>query len=574
MSDEVRDIQAPADVPEQQTAPAPETEQSVPEAPAADTAEGTEPAQDAVAQADAAEEAAPDDHIEVALEVLEEDKAPELDPHVEFALEVLEEEVEPDPDVEPVPIEEAIEELEQDDGSDSTGPLPEPLELELAKIKQAQEAEAQLAIMPPAPEDEEAQVEPMNAPGRETIPVAARTDSDTFTGQNEFLRWGARSDVGLVRTHNEDSLLVEAPLFCVCDGMGGHAAGEVASSIAVRSIAENSPRLADDVMLGVAIEKANVAVIEAVERGEGKPGMGCTATAAVIVGNKMSIAHVGDSRIYILHQGSLVRVTRDHSFVEELVDSGEITVGEARLHPSRSIITRALGSDRDMYADHFTLDIQVGDRIIICSDGLSSMISDSHIESVAVSNVTPQGAVDNLVADALAEGGHDNITAIAIDVLDDGLEKERRRQILKRVVQSLIVVLMITAIAVGIVALVIRNSYYIANNHGYVAIYQGAQGDFLGMELSHLQESTTVELTDLPEALQDQIVQGISVASLEEARNTVESYRQQIEDEKAKAQKTADEAKNAGATPAPAPVSSEPNNAEADTANGTENKEP
>ena len=136
--------------------------------------------------------------------------------------------------------------------------------------------------------------------------------------------------------------------------MGGHAAGEVASAIAVRSIAEHAPAVADDVLLGASVELANTAIVDGVRQGVGKPGMGCTATAAILENNRLAIAHVGDSRLYVLHEGTLVRVTHDHSFVEELVDAGEITADEARTHPSRSVITRALGSDPVSYT-HLTL---------------------------------------------------------------------------------------------------------------------------------------------------------------------------------------------------------------------------
>ena len=193
--------------------------------------------------------------------------------------------------------------------------------------------------------EQEITQEPANAPGRVAVPVEGREGSDAASGSNAFISWGARSDVGLVRGHNEDSFLLRTPLFAVCDGMGGHAAGEVASSIAVETIGEKAPATADDVQLGAAVEAANVAVIKGAEEGRGKPGMGCTASAVIIEGNKMSVAHVGDSRVYLLHHGTLVRITHDHSFVEELVDAGEITADEARVHPSRSVITRALGSD-------------------------------------------------------------------------------------------------------------------------------------------------------------------------------------------------------------------------------------
>lgn len=432
---------------------------------------------------------------------------------------------------------------------DSTGPLPTHIEAEVEAAQAAAEEETSEVALPESTAeivDDSLPVEPKNAPGRETVPVDIRADSDTFTGQNDFLSWGSRSDVGLVRGHNEDSMLVDAPLFCVCDGMGGHAAGEVASSIAIRTISETAPTEADDIMLGVAIEKANLAVIDAVQRGEGKPGMGCTATAVYIEGSRMAIGHVGDSRVYILHAGTLVRVTHDHSFVEELVDAGEITVGEARLHPSRSIITRALGSDPEMYADHFTLDVEMGDRILICSDGLSSMVSDAHIETVAVSNVTPQGAADNLVADALAEGGHDNITVICIDVLDDGVVREHRRTIAKSVVRWIIAGILVLLLGAGSAALFVNNSYYVGNNHGTVGIYQGINTNFMGMELSHLTEETSVSVSDLPDTVQDQLVAGISVGSLEEAKATVEGYREQIDAEKTQAKMTAEDAQNTG----------------------------
>lgn len=274
--------------------------------------------------------------------------------------------------------------------------------------------------------------EPGNAPGRAEMSVEGRAGADAIQGANQYLSWGSRSDVGLVRGHNEDSFLLRAPLFAVCDGMGGHAAGEVASSLAVDTIGRNAPGTADDTLLGAAIEAANLTVINGAENGIGKPGMGCTASAVLIEGNKMAVGHVGDSRVYLLRRGTLVRVTHDHSYVEELVDSGQITADEARVHPSRSIITRALGSDPEMYADHFSLEVANGDRIIVCSDGLSSMISDADIESVAVSAASAQQAADNLVASALTAGGSDNVTVIVVDVLNDGVAAANHTKLRKR----------------------------------------------------------------------------------------------------------------------------------------------
>lgn len=389
---------------------------------------------------------------------------------------------------------------------------------------------------------------PVNAPGRNEMPVENRAGAETSKGSSVYLSWGARSDVGLVRPHNEDSFLVRAPLFVVCDGMGGRAAGEIASRIAVDTIGEQAPEHADDVALGAAVEAANAAVLEGARSGQGKPGMGCTATCAIIEKNRMSVAHVGDSRIYLLHNGTLVRVTHDHSYVEELVDAGEITADEARVHPSRSIITRALGSDPDMYADHFTLNVSAGDRVILCSDGLSSMVPDKEIESLAVSTATPQSAADTLVSAALTAGGHDNVTVVVVDVVEDGIAEEHRRRRKHGIISWVCVLaaaLVITGIVIGVV---VSNSWYVANNGGTVGIYRGTNDEVLGVSLGTLVETSSVEVKDLPEATQHQLDQGISVADEDDAKTTVERYRDQIDTEKTKAAQAAAEAESSADT--------------------------
>lgn len=390
--------------------------------------------------------------------------------------------------------------------------------------------------------------EVVNAPGRSEMSVENRTDSDTITGEANGLSWGARSDVGLVRGHNEDSFLVQAPLFAVCDGMGGHAAGEVASGIAVRTISEKAPQHADDILLGAAVESANAAVLEGALNGTGKPGMGCTASCVLLEKNRMAIAHVGDSRVYLLHAGTLVRVTHDHSYVEELVDAGEITADEARLHPSRSIITRALGSDPDMYADHFALDIAQGDRIIVCSDGLSSMVSDKTIEELAVSSVTPQAAADTLVSAALTAGGHDNVTVIVVDVLEDGLAAVHRERSRKRIISWIAIAIIALVVMNIVVALLVRNSWYVGNNNGTVGIYRGVSGDLLGISFHELSSSSSVEVKDLPEAVQHQLDEGISVTNEAEAHTVIERYRDQIDSDKTRAAEAAEAIKNSAGT--------------------------
>lgn len=357
------------------------------------------------------------------------------------------------------------------------------------------------------------------------------TDSTYDAGTTTQLMWGARSDVGCVRPHNEDSYLVQSPLFCVCDGMGGHAAGEVASSIAVETIAKTAPQAADAARLAAAVEAANAAVIEAALNGLGKPGMGCTATCAYIENDMLAIAHVGDSRAYLLHEGTLIRVTRDHSYVEELVDAGEITADEARVHPNRSVITRALGSDPAMYADHFTLHIEEGDRLILCSDGLSSMIPDSDIENIATQSSTAQICVDNLVDAALVAGGHDNVTVLVVDLVDDGVMREA-----KRVRRRNITIATVLGIAFVLAAAIwayagITGSYYLGTYKDTVAVYRGIPGKPLGLKLHWLESTTTIELSDLPEDTQNRLKAGIQQTSIDDAQDTISKYRHQIDEE-------------------------------------------
>lgn len=348
------------------------------------------------------------------------------------------------------------------------------------------------------------------------------------------LAWGARSEVGLVRDHNEDAFLLAPPLFAVCDGMGGHEAGEVASAIAVESISKNAPDVLDDAALGAAVEAANLAVINAAEQGVGQTGMGCTATAVMLVGEKMAVAHVGDSRCYLLRSGTLVRVTHDHSYVEELVDAGEITADEARVHPARSIITRALGSDPDLYADHFTLDVEKGDRIVVCSDGLNSMVPDDQIEDLCLTSPTPQECADSLVEAAIAEGGHDNVTVLVIDVSRDVVADRHARQLARRVRNIVLAVLALLLFTAGLWTLFVNTSYFVGVEDGHVAIFKGLNGSLFGLDMYQLAEFTDVEVDELPEATRNLLTSGVIVSGEKEARETVADYRTQIQTERNK----------------------------------------
>ena len=360
------------------------------------------------------------------------------------------------------------------------------------------------------------------------------TDATFDAGTSSTLMWGARSDVGCVRSHNEDSDLAASPLFCVCDGMGGHAAGEVASAIAVETIAKTGPKSADAAQLAASIEAANAAIIEAAMNGVGRPGMGCTATAAYIEGTTLAIAHVGDSRAYLLHESTLIRVTRDHSYVEELVDAGEITADEARTHPNRSVITRALGSDPAMYADHFTLNVEEGDRLILCSDGMSGMIPDGEIERIAQQSSTAQICTDNLVDAALAAGGSDNVTVVVVDITDDGRAREIARKH-RRTMIFAIVGLLIALVVIAIASFIsIRKSVYLGVKDEAVAIYTGMPEPFFGLSLHWLEDETSIQLEDLPEDTQNRLRKGIPQKNLEDAQDAVENYRAQIDETQTK----------------------------------------
>ena len=382
------------------------------------------------------------------------------------------------------------------------------------------------------------------------------TDSTYDAGTTTSLMWGARSDVGCVRSHNEDSYLVQSPLFCVCDGMGGHAACEVASSIAVETIAKTAPRAADPALLGAAVEAANAAVIEAARNGLGKPGMGCTATAAYLENSTVAIAHVGDSRAYLLHEGSLIRITRDHSYVEELVDAGEITADEARVHPNRSVITRALGSDPNMYADHFQIGIETGDRLILCSDGLSSMIPDGEIERIAAQSSTAQICTDNLVDAALAAGGTDNVTVVVVDLVDDGKLKAAATRRRRRLLVGLIALLAVLALGGIITFTSITGSVFLGVHDGVVAIYTGVPGNVMGLDLHWLKDESTVRLADLPEDTQSRLTGGIPQDSMDAAIETISKYRKQIYEEQTRAAQSASNVRAGAAEDATADTAS------------------
>ena len=265
------------------------------------------------------------------------------------------------------------------------------------------------------------------------------------------IAFGKGTDVGRQRNHNEDAVFAAPPLFIVADGMGGHAAGEIASELAVQTISQVAPAYPSGPMLDNAVQEANRAGYAASCANERRSGMGTTGTAALLLRTRLAIAQVGDSRAYLLHHGTLQQLTRDHSLMQDLIDAGEITPAEARIHPQRNFITRALGTGPSVKADIYELNVSPGDRLLLCSDGLSGMLEDDDIERVLNTVRNPQTCVNNLIRAANRAGGYDNVSAIVVDVpgsdaAADALE--RRRSIINAAVIGGIAVVLIVAAVV------------------------------------------------------------------------------------------------------------------------------
>lgn len=378
------------------------------------------------------------------------------------------------------------------------------------------------------------------------------TNSNKNTAGQD-ISFGSRTDIGYVRDHNEDSLIIIPPLFAVADGMGGHEAGEIASEITVNTLAELAPSHLDAEGLTAAVEAANYNVMKAPRQGIGRDGMGTTLTAAMLEGERLLIAQVGDSRAYLLHKGHLQQITRDHSLMADLIEAGQITPEEARVHPNRSVITRAIGSDIHMRPDIYELNVDAGDRILLCSDGLSSMISNNAIESIMRRQSDAQHCADELVTAALENGGADNVTVVVADVPEFSEVREKKRAHKSRVFYiglAIALVAVIFAAGFGGYAF-ISNSAYLIEENGKVSVYRGTPDDFMGIKLSTLDHTTNVDVDKLQPGVANRIKEGMSVSSIDEANSLIAGYEEEIargeaEAQQAQAATTAQPANNSG----------------------------
>jgi protein phosphatase len=238
---------------------------------------------------------------------------------------------------------------------------------------------------------------------------------------------GASTDVGMIRQGNEDNFFAEADdrrgVFVVADGMGGHAAGEVASEMAVQIIARHLLPLGSavddgaDALVIRAMQDANRAIFERMLAETDKQGMGTTASVMVLSDTGYLIGQIGDSRVYLLRDGALTQITKDHSYVQEQVDAGLLTPEQARYHPYSNVITRCVGASDQVEADLYTGPVRVGDVFLLASDGLTGMVDDRRLQALLLARSGPGRIVDSLIAEANGRGGLDNITAIVVQVL-------------------------------------------------------------------------------------------------------------------------------------------------------------
>ncbi|MFT3888061.1 MAG: protein phosphatase 2C domain-containing protein [Arachnia sp.] len=396
------------------------------------------------------------------------------------------------------------------------------------------------------------------------------------------LRFHAHSEVGRVRKNNQDAGYASPTLLLVADGMGGAAAGDLASAVAATEAARSDARAADaEEMLSRAagiLARTNTRLSELIDEDPELDGMGTTFCGAFFDGEQFGLCHIGDSRGYRLRDGELTQITHDHSWVQSLIDEGKITPQQAAVHPHRSLILKVLNGRMEFDPDLSVLDAQLGDRLMFCSDGLSGMVDDATIRRL-LSGDDLGAAVEALAQAANAGGGHDNITIVTAEVVeqDDELDaaapvmvgsatevtiprtgalsqargtagpyapypatqdpaahdadevaryapEEPRRRWPGILVTVLAISLFLGLGTWGLVSYS-RSSYFVAADDGYIAVYNGLPGSLLGLQLHTLVERTDVPVADLPKFYQRGVEGAIGVPSVDAARATTGELR-------------------------------------------------
>lgn len=338
---------------------------------------------------------------------------------------------------------------------------------------------------------------------------------------------GFRTDIGKTRDTNEDAFLADYPLFAVADGMGGHAAGEVASQMAISILESNRTKLIKSrkplQLLEKIFEHANKKIIEKSAQISAF-GMGTTLTAAFINSGKAYIAHAGDTRLYIANGPKLTQITNDHSLVQELVRAGSLSPDKARNHPNKNIITKALGIAPELKPDLLTISLKRGDKLLIVSDGVTSMISDRQIINSLIKDIIPHDICYELVTKANNKGGLDNATTVMVTEI---LEKQRKKA--PQAVDTIRVAeLMIAmAVAIGIMLFFLGGNFYVKLNDDKISLYQGHPGGIAGISLSRKLVEHGVDRSDIPDWYIERLEEGIAVENRQEgikAIDYVKSY--------------------------------------------------
>lgn len=356
---------------------------------------------------------------------------------------------------------------------------------------------------------------------------------------------GAATDTGNIRGQNEDAHIAQQCLFAVADGMGGHNAGEVASAMAIEHLRGAAlDGVASAEAFAQIIRDINSAIFSAATSTTNQRGMGTTLTAAVMLApttenetlSQIVLGNVGDSRTYLLRSGEFRQLSVDHSYVQELVTEGLLTVDEARTHPRRNIVTRALGIDQNVSVDTWTLPLFDGDRFMLCSDGLVDEVPTNEIADTLREHIAPQAAAERLVSTAKRHGGRDNITVIVIDVKSVSSEQtaptpelvppsKMSTSIRLRVLSLALVV----ALSIGgFVALRDqRSGYFVAftntSSSATIAIYKGQPGGLLWIDPTIVEVSTTRRLS-MQSAFQREIDRVQQFKTLEEARSYMKTF--------------------------------------------------
>lgn len=352
-----------------------------------------------------------------------------------------------------------------------------------------------------------------------------------------FLAVGS-SDPGVVRSHNEDSGLISPRLLAVADGMGGHAAGEIASTTIIRELAAVAVKGAlGDNNLVRAIERTKVALADLSKSDQSRAGLGTTVSAVAISENKIVVVHVGDSRVYRYHNGSLMSLTRDHTYVQTLLDVGEISEAEAKVHPKRSLLTQAVDAQSSISPDVTEVEVEPGDRLLVCSDGLSGVVEpDVMLRALQKDR---DSAVNDLVAAAQAAGAPDNVTVIVADIVSTTQAADARGvTVIGAAAEGAQTVKVprhfgFNPIIVGFISLIVivsavfgmqrwwSGQWQLASQSGVVVVNQGIAQEIIGLKLYRTKLVSKIPTNSLPLFEQQQLERGVIVESLDQANETL-----------------------------------------------------